>query len=71
MKTLNISTDFIDLGSALKLLNIVSSGGEAKYFLKENDVYINGSKEERRGRKLYPNDKIFFNEEEILIKNVC
>ena len=58
MKKLVISTDFIELKSALKLLSFVESGGEVKSFLLENDVYVNGIKETRRGKKLYKGDKL-------------
>ena len=55
---IEISTDFIKLEQFLKLADIVSTGGEAKIFIKENDIFVNGEKEDRRGRKLYPEDKI-------------
>ena len=31
---------------------------EKKWFLQENDVLINGELDNRRGRKLYPNDLV-------------
>ena len=54
MKELKINTEFITLQQFLKIENIISSGGEAKYFLAENEVYVNDELENRRGRKLYP-----------------
>ena len=54
MKELKINTEFITLQQFLKIENIISSGGEAKYFLAENEVYVNEELENRRGRKLYP-----------------
>jgi len=68
MKELLIKTDYIELQNTLKLLNYTSSGGEAKMFLLENDVYVNGEKENRRGRKLFPNDTLKINKEEYIIK---
>ena len=44
----------ITLGQFLKYVNIISSGAEAKMFLQENALVVNGEKENRRGRKLYP-----------------
>ena len=38
--------------------NIISSGGQAKYYLQENNVIINGEIDNRRGRKLYVNDVV-------------
>lgn len=58
MKDLKITTEYITLQQLLKIENIISSGGEAKYFLSSNEVFVNGELENRRGRKLYPNDVI-------------
>ena len=56
MESLKIKTDYITLQQLLKIEDIISSGGEAKYYLANNEVYVNGELENRRGRKLYPND---------------
>ena len=58
MDSLKITTEYITLQQLLKIKNVISSGGEAKYFLSSNEVYVNGELENRRGRKLYPNDVI-------------
>jgi len=55
MKSVKIYTEYITLGQFLKIVDIASSGGEAKYLVKELDIYVDGVKEDRRGRKLYPN----------------
>ena len=67
MKKIQINTEYITLGQFLKMINIISSGGEAKYYLLENDCFVNDELENRRGRKLYPNDKIIINNIEYLI----
>lgn len=54
LETLKLKTEFITLGQFLKIFNIISSGGEAKFFLQDNFILVNGEKEQRRGRKLYP-----------------
>lgn len=54
MKTLKITTEYITLQQFLKIENFISSGGEAKYYLQDNKVYVNDELENRRGRKLYP-----------------
>lgn len=56
-----ITTEFITLQQFLKMKDIISSGGEAKYFVKENEILVNGEKEDRRGRKLYPGDEVKVN----------
>ena len=55
---ISISTEFITLGQFLKLADIIRSGGEAKFYLQEHKVVINGEVDQRRGRKLYPGDVV-------------
>ncbi|WP_068624047.1 S4 domain-containing protein YaaA [Trichococcus ilyis] len=50
----NIDTEFITLGQFLKHIDLISSGGMAKWFLSEYVVYVDNEKEDRRGRKLFP-----------------
>ena len=47
-----INTDYITLGQFLKLADIIESGGEAKMFLANTEVKIDGEIDNRRGRKL-------------------
>ncbi|MCF7924062.1 MAG: S4 domain-containing protein YaaA [Candidatus Izimaplasma sp.] len=71
MKDIFIQTNYITIGQFLKHLSIVSSGGEVKYFLKNNKVFVNGELENRRGKKLYPGDTItILNEDYKINKNV-
>jgi len=44
------------LDQFLKWKNLVSSGGEAKNFIKSGSVKVNGVIETRRGRKLNKGD---------------
>lgn len=48
-----LTTEYMTLGQMLKEANIISSGGQAKWFLAENAVFVDGEVENRRGRKLY------------------
>lgn len=52
-KTLVLETDYMTLGQVLKEVNVISSGGQAKWYLAENSVFVDGEIENRRGRKLY------------------
>ncbi len=54
-------TDFITLGQFLKYINLIESGSMAKNFLVNNKVLVNNTVEERRGKKLYPDDIIDIN----------
>ncbi len=67
MKLVKINTEYITLQQLLKMENIISSGGEAKFYLADNLVLVNNETESRRGRKLYPNDIIVVGEEEFVI----
>ncbi|KPV42511.1 S4 domain-containing protein YaaA [Alicyclobacillus ferrooxydans] len=58
MQQIAIHTEFIQLGQVLKLKDYISSGGEAKVFLENNSVFVNGDRETRRGRKLYHGDTV-------------
>ena len=49
---ITINTEYITLGQFLKLADIIQSGGEAKSFLAQNKVEIDGISDSRRGRKL-------------------
>lgn len=55
---IEINTEYITLGQLLKKLSLVHSGGETKYFLTKSNIYINGTIENRRGKKLYSGDFI-------------
>lgn len=55
---MNEEKDFIQLDQFLKLQNLVGSGGEAKHFIREGNVLVNGELETRRGRKLRNGDLV-------------
>ena len=68
MKDVTIKTEFITLGQLLKFLGLVGSGGEAKMFLQMNKILVNDAPDNRRGRKIYPNDIVKIEKDEYLIK---
>jgi len=49
---ISIYSDYITLGQFLKLADIIQTGGEAKNFLAEHEIVIDGEADCRRGRKL-------------------
>ncbi|MCF6515392.1 S4 domain-containing protein YaaA [Lactobacillus sp. S2-2] len=57
-KEVLITTPYITLGQLLKEEDVISSGGQAKWYLKDNLVYLNDEPENRRGKKLYDGDTI-------------
>ncbi len=58
LKEIQIWSEYITLGQLLKLANVISNGAEAKGYLAEVMPLVNGADENRRGKKLYPGDKI-------------
>jgi ribosome-associated protein len=56
------------LDQFLKWRNLVSSGGEAKIFIKSGSVKVNGEIETRRGRKLNRGDKVMFLKNELIFE---
>ena len=55
-----ISTEYIKLESAMKLANIVPTGGSAKAEIQEGYVTVNGEVCTMRGKKLYDGDSFSF-----------
>ena len=62
-----ITTEYIKLESAMKLANIVISGGSAKNEIQEGYVTVNGEVCTMRGKKLYPGDQFGFEGERFVI----
>ncbi len=58
MEEIHFNTEYVTLGQLLKMANVISSGGMAKWYLSENVIYVNGEEEQRRGRKLYDGDLV-------------
>ncbi|MCR5829177.1 MAG: RNA-binding S4 domain-containing protein [Lachnospiraceae bacterium] len=58
--SISIKDEFIKLGQAMKLAGLADSGVEAKIFIEEGRVTVNGERELRRGRKLYKGDSFSF-----------
>ncbi len=69
MKKLRLKDEYIKLGQALKAAGLADSGAEAKEFIKEGLVKVNGEVDLRRGRKLYPGDIAEFNGDIIKIED--
>ncbi len=71
VKRVPITTPYITLGQFLKLVGLIDNGGEAKIYLQCQSVFVNGKKENRRGRKLYPDFKIETNNLLFMIEDAC
>ncbi|HEY6759998.1 MAG TPA: RNA-binding S4 domain-containing protein [Baekduia sp.] len=65
MREVAIRGDMIRLGQLLKLADVVDGGGEVKDYLAAVDVYVNGEREDRRGRQLHPGDIVRTGDDEL------
>ncbi|MFD1318656.1 S4 domain-containing protein YaaA [Loigolactobacillus zhaoyuanensis] len=57
-KIVYLETAYLTLGQLLKDQALIDSGGQAKWFLREQTVFVNGIPEDRRGRKLVAGDAV-------------
>ena len=63
MKDIKIETDIIKLDAFLKWAGIATQGSEAKFYIKNGDIKLNGTVEIQRGKKLVKGDIVEFNGE--------
>ncbi len=68
MESIKIKDEFIKLGQAMKLANLVEDGVEAKFVIQDGLVTVNGEVDTRRGRKLYPDDVFAYDGQEIKVE---
>jgi ribosome-associated protein len=59
--------EFIKLGQLMKKANWVSSGVEAKIYIQDGEVMVNGEVDTRLGRKLYDGDVVEYNGETVKV----
>lgn len=67
MEIIKIHTEFITLGQFLKYIGLISNGSEAKIYLVNNEISVNDEKETRRGKKLYPKDRVIIKNKAYII----
>ncbi len=72
MNEIKITTEYIKLDQLIKFAGLSFDGAEAKDMIKSGIVFVNGEKEERRGRKIYSEDEILikFEDEDFYMKVV-
>lgn len=70
MKDIEITKEPVELYKLLKFESIASSGGEAKFFVSEGMIKLNGECETRKRKKLVSGDIIEFNGEKFKLRLV-
>ena len=68
MDIVEFSSEFIKLGQALKLANLVDNGGLAKA-INDGLVSVDGEVDTRRGRKLFGGEIIEFEGQQVKVVN--
>lgn len=67
-ETVKINTPFIKLDAFLKYINEASTGGEAKYYIEEGEIRVNGEICRMRGKKIRPGDTVIFKDTQYTVK---
>ena len=65
-----LKDDFIKLGQLLKAASLVENGADAKFEIQDGKVYVNGEVEYQRGKKIYKDDIVKYNDTEVIIKKM-
>ena len=66
-RKITIKEDFIRLDSAMKLADMVVTGGHAEIVIRNGEVKVNGEVCLMRGKKLHKGDKVEFENDGFLI----
>ena len=69
MEKIQIRDEFIKLGQALKLANLVESGVDAKMVIQDGLVKVNGETEYQRGKKLHNGDVFEFDGTQVKVED--
>lgn len=65
---IRINTEFIKLEALLKYASLVGSGGEAKMFIQDGKVSVNGEVCTMRGKKIRSGDTVTFGNNEVIVE---
>ncbi len=68
MEKIKLRDEYIKLGQALKAVNLVESGVDAKFVIQDGLVKVNGEVSYQRGKKLVAGDIVEFDGETIIIE---
>ncbi len=69
MDIVEINSEFIKLGQALKLAGLVDNGGLAKAVINDGLVSVDGEVDTRRGRKLFGGEVVEFEGRQVKVIN--
>ncbi|WMN61456.1 RNA-binding S4 domain-containing protein [Pseudoalteromonas xiamenensis] len=67
MYEIELEEEPIELCNLLKLMGLADTGGQAKLFISEGYVHLNGELCTQKRKKIYAGDQFSFNEEEFVV----
>ncbi len=67
MQTFILNEEYITITQFLKINDYISSGGQAKFFLLENEVLLNEIQVTERKKKLFNGDVVSINKKRYVI----
>ncbi len=67
MNEVKIKDSYIKLNQFLKFTGLISTGGEVKYFIEDNNITLNGEEVFELRKKIYVGDKLVINNDEYKI----
>jgi ribosome-associated protein len=67
MNNIEIKTEFIKLDQLLKFSGLTSTGGHSKNVIMDGEVLVNGEVCLMRGKKIFPNDVVSIDNNEIKV----
>lgn len=67
-ETVKLSTEYIKLDQLLKFSGIAENGADAKDMILDGIVEVNNEVCTMRGKKIRPNDEVFVNFEDEILK---
>lgn len=70
MRTVDINKEPVELFKILKFEGLVSTGGEAKLYIGDGQVRVNGVVETQRRKKIVDGDVIEFRGERLQIRRI-
>jgi len=68
LRYIAITGEYIRLDALLKLADVVSTGGEAKIYIQNGEVFVNGETVTQRGKKVRPGDIVRYGGRVLAVK---
>lgn len=69
-KVIKINTEFIKLQDLLKYSGLCETGGQAKIYIQNGDVYVNGEVCTMRGKKMRTKDVARLGDSEVEVLSI-